>query len=213
MQASFWHDRWKLGQIGFHVDETNPLLVNHINKLNLTKGERIFLPLCGKTLDFAYLLSQGYRIVGVELSELAIKELFQELGLTPTISTIGQLKLYKANNIEVFVGDFFTLTAKTLGKIDAIYDRASLIALPLEMRHAYTNHLTNITHTMQQLLICIEYDQSIMNGPPFSISATEIKQHYDKHYVLECVESNDIEGGLKGKTAATESAWILKPQG
>lgn len=210
MEANFWHERWELGQIGFHEDEANPLLVNHIDKLNLDKGARIFLPLCGKSLDLAYLHNLGYRIVGVELSEIAIKELFQELDITPTISTIGDLKLYKANNIEIFVGDFFTLTAETLGKIDAIYDRAALIALPLEMRIAYKKHLTEITHTMQQLLICVEYDQSTMNGPPFSITVTEIQQHYDKLYAIECLESNDIKGGLKGKAAATESAWILK---
>jgi len=94
MEASFWHERWKLNQIGFHIDNTNPLLTNHIGKLNLSKNSRIFLPLCGKTLDIAYLLDQGFSVVGIELSEVAVTALFNELNVKPEIATINSLKIY-----------------------------------------------------------------------------------------------------------------------
>lgn len=212
MEASFWHERWELDQIGFHVNETNPLLINNIGKLGLDKGARLFLPLCGKTLDIAYLLEQGYKIVGVELSEIAIEELFKQLDLSPNISIVGDHKLFSATDIEIYVGDFFALTSDILGEIDAIYDRASLIALPLDMRKAYTKHLAKVTHNTQQLMVCIEYDQTVIQGPPFSISPAEVNQHYENIYDIKCVEIDDIAGGLKRKVEATESAWILKPK-
>ena len=210
MEASFWHERWKLNQIGFHIDNTNPLLTNHIGKLNLSKNSRIFLPLCGKTLDIAYLLDQGFSVVGIELSEVAVTALFNELNVKPEIATINSLKIYKAENINIFVGDFFDLNAELLGDIDAIYDRASLIALPVTMRQDYTKHLTKITQNTQQLLICLEYDQAAIQGPPFSISADEVKQHYDNIYSIQCAESNSISNGKLQNHNATENAWILK---
>ena len=210
MEASFWHERWKLNQIGFHIDNTNPLLTNHIGKLNLSKNSRIFLPLCGKTLDIAYLLDQGFSVVGIELSEVAVTALFNELNVKPEIATINSLKIYKAENINIFVGDFFDLNAELLGDIDAIYDRASLIALPVTMRQDYTKHLTKITQNTQQLLICLEYDQAAIKGPPFSISADEVKQHYENIYSIQCAESNSINNGKLQNHNATENAWILK---
>ncbi|MGZ8252407.1 MAG: thiopurine S-methyltransferase, partial [Methylophilaceae bacterium] len=71
MEASFWHNKWQRGEIAFHQSDANPLLVAHFEALNLPKGSRVFLPLCGKTLDIAWLLAGGYRVVGAELSEIA----------------------------------------------------------------------------------------------------------------------------------------------
>jgi len=213
MDTSFWHERWELGQIAFHEKMPNSLLVDHLDELQLDNEARVFLPLCGKTLDFSYFLNLGYQVVGIELSEIAIKELFQDLRLTPTISTIGELTLYQAKGIDIFVGDFFDLNPKIIGTVDAIYDRAALVALPFEIRKSYTQHLTEITLSAIQLLICFEYDQASMDGPPFSISPDEISQHYKDLYSINCVEKKDIIGGLKKKAEAQEVAWILNPLG
>ena len=210
MEASFWHDKWEKNQIGFHESETNPLLLKHFSRLNLKEGSRIFLPLCGKTRDVAWLLSEGYQVVGVELSEIAIEQLFQELGVTPEISKSGSLIHYQAANIDLFVGDFFEISPLILGHVDAVYDRAALIALPPETRAQYTSHLIKITENAPQLLICIEYDQSEMNGPPFSLVPSEIEQHYTAHYDLRLLESSKIDGGLKGKIEASQATWLLQ---
>lgn len=211
MEASFWHEKWASGRIGFHEKKVNPLLLNHVGKLNLDKGSRIFLPLCGKTLDISYLMSLAYHVVGIEFSEIAIQELFQELQLSPTITKTGEHSHYQADGIDIFVGDFFALDSKTIRQVDAVYDRASLVALPFKTRQSYTKHLIEITNTAPQLLVCLEYDQTVSNGPPFSISEDEIKNHYENLYSLECVESNSLIGDLKGKFDTIENTWVLKP--
>jgi len=211
MEASFWHNKWESNQIGFHESDTNPLLLKHFDELALNKGARVFLPLCGKTRDIAWLLSEGYRVAGAELSEIAIEQLFAELELTPSISkTDGSLVHYQAENLDIFVGDIFELTAQALGDIDAVFDRAALVALPPETRTRYSSHLVNITAGARQLLICFEYDQSVMNGPPFSIVASEVEQHYASKYKLRLLDSPNLEGGLKGKTEAIEAVWLLE---
>ena len=210
MDAKFWQQRWENDEIAFHESEGNPLLVKHFRELSLTSGSRIFLPLCGKTRDIAWLLSHGFPVVGAELVESAIEQLFTELNIQPTISSSGGLKLYSAANISVFVGDFFKITRDMLGPVDAIYDRAALVALPEAMRLQYSEHLINITNKAAQLLITFEYDQGLMDGPPFSISSKELDQHYKESYVLTLAASIDVPGGLKGKCAATENVWLLR---
>jgi len=211
MKASFWHDKWETNQIGFHESDTNPLLLKHIDKLALAAGDRLFLPLCGKTRDIAWLLSKGYRVAGAELSDIAVKQLFDELGVTPVVSTItSSITYYQAENLDLFVGDIFDLTAPILGDINAIFDRAALVALPPETRVRYASHLVTITANAPQLLICFEYDQSVMNGPPFSIVPSEVKQHYDAHYTLSLLDTPKLNGGLKGKTEAIQAVWLLQ---
>ena len=217
MKHDFWHNKWTKNEIGFHLPEANPLLVKHFKALNLkpdsntNNSPRIFLPLCGKTLDIAWLLSQGCRVTGAELSELAIEDLFKQLHLTPTITKLGEITHYSATNIDIFVGDIFKVTPAMLGKVDAVYDRAALVALPQDMRKAYTAHLMALTNKAPQLLICFEYDPTIHEGPPFSISADEVKQHYQTAYHLTLLASETMPDGLKGKYPATEQVWLLTP--
>jgi thiopurine S-methyltransferase len=210
MDTDFWLKRWQNNEIGFHQSETNPLLVAFFKDLRLDRDDRVFVPLCGKTLDIFWLLSRGYRVTGVELSELAIVQLFEELGVAPQVSDAGKHKLYSATNIDVFVGDFFELSADVLGPADAIYDRAALVALPEDMRKRYTKHLTAITDNAPQFLITFEYDQSQMDGPPFSVSDEEVKRLYEDRYNVTLARSIDVPGGLKGKCAASENAWLLR---
>lgn len=210
MQADFWHQRWEKGEIGFHEKDINPLLIAHFAKLGLEPGQRVFVPLCGKTHDISWLLAQGYNVVGAELSEQAIKVLFDSLNIAATVSSQAGLLLYQSANIDIFVGDIFTLNTQQLGQIDGVYDRAALVALPAPMRRQYSQHLRVITQTAPQLLISFDYNQSLMDGPPFSVNEDEVRQHYGQHYDLECIYNQTLAGGLKGKVAALQQVWLLK---
>lgn len=210
MDANFWHERWANNEIGFHQSEANPLLVENFNALSLPVGSRIFLPLCGKTLDIGWLLGQGYRIAGAELSELAVGQLFSELSITPKITERGPIKHYRADTIDIFAGDIFELPDNLLGPVDAVYDRAALVALPETLRQQYTTHLTAITQQAPQLLICFEYDQSQLSGPPFSISAEEVRRHYAAIYQLSLVKSVELAGEFKGLHGVKEHVWLLQ---
>ncbi len=215
MELEFWHAKWEKGEIGFHQPEVNSLLATYLDTIELDSNSRIFVPLCGKTLDISWLLSQGYRVVGAELNALAIEQLFDELAIKPTIASIGiastgKIKHYVSDRLEVFVGDIFDLSQKMLGGVDLVYDRAALVALPLGMRKDYTAHLISISQQAPQLLVCFEYDQAVMEGPPFSIKRKEVEQHYQSNYQLTLLASEQMPEKLKDKVAAQETIWHLK---
>ncbi len=210
MEAAFWHQKWEKNDIGFHREEANPLLVDHLNALNLPEGSRVFLPLCGKTRDIAWLLSQGHRVVGAELSALAVTQLFEELEIAPEIVDTGAMIHYRSEALDLFVGDIFDLEPEHLGAIDAIYDRAALVALSEALRLHYSAHLTRITLAAPQLLITYAYDQTVIEGPPFSVSHEEVLQHYGSHYIPVLLCTLEVPGGMKGMCAAKEHLWLLK---
>ena len=210
MEADFWHRKWETNEIGFHEGAPNALLVKYFGELGLAPGSRVFVPLCGKTRDLAWLLAEGYRVVGVELSELAVRQWFDESGVTAEVSQQGPLKCYSAPGVDIFVGDIFELSREVLGAVDAVYDRAALVALPRDVRERYVRHLRAITRDAPQLLICFEYDQTLMEGPPFSISDEEVRQHYGDACEPGLRERKEVAGGLKGVCAARENVWVLK---
>ncbi len=210
MDAEFWHRKWALNEIGFHESTPNPLLVTHFPALSLAQGSRLFLPLCGKSLDIHWLLARGYRVCGVELSQRAVEQLFAELALVPAIAAIGAMTRYSAPNIDIFAGDIFNLTRSDLGPVDAIYDRAALIALPEAARTRYAAHLADITAKAPQLLVTLDHDQSQIAGPPFSVNRAEIGRHYARDYEIAQLAGADVPGGLKGKVPASETVWLLR---
>ncbi|MCR9131493.1 MAG: thiopurine S-methyltransferase [bacterium] len=210
MEYSYWLDRWKNRQIGFDQPSPNQLLLSHFNKLKLERDDTVFVPLTGKSVDVAWLLGQGLNVIGNELSESATIELFAMLEITPTISEWDSGKVYSSDSLSVFVGDFFELATDEIGSINAVYDRAALVALPEEMRFRYTHHLIEITKAAPQLLIVFDYDQELVPGPPFSISGKEILEQYSAEYSISRVAQKEVPGGIKGMAPAQECAWLLE---
>jgi len=210
MEPEFWHERWGANDIGFHEGAPNALLVAHFNTLALEKGSRVFVPLCGKTRDIHWLLGEGYRIAGAELSELAVTQLFEELGREPVVEVRGALRHYAAENVDIFAGDLFALTPEMLGKVDAVYDRAALVALPEVMRLQYRQHLESLCGTARQLLVTLEYKEGLIPGPPFSVTEAEVHAHYSATYAIHALESRYALDGLKGQYPVTERVWHLQ---
>ncbi len=209
MEKEFWHDKWQKNEIAFHENKPNSFLEKNIDRLVNNSNRRIFVPLCGKTLDISWLLSNGYSVVGCELNQSAIDQLFSELGTIPRITRVDNFIHYSAENIDIFVGDVFELSYDLLGEVNGVYDRAALVALPIEMRRRYTKKIVEVTKAAPQLLIVFEYDQSLIDGPPFSITREEIKAHYREAYSINLIEKITAEGGIRGECPGLECGWLL----
>lgn len=198
MQHAFWHEKWQNNQIGFHLPEVNKLLLKYWPALELNAGT-VLVPLCGKSLDLVWLRAQGHQVVGIELSEIALDALaasFASAGFAlhkETLSEPGLSARYCGAGVTLYAGDFFALTADIIGAVDAIYDRAALVALPAEMRQGYSKHLQAISQQAPMLLLSFDYEQSLMAGPPFAVGAGEIHAHYQPYYErLELLEVRDV---------------------
>jgi len=139
-----WLQSWRDKQTDFHQKAANQLLVKFWPRLNLLPGSRIFVPLCGKSLDMIWLAKQGHEVVGIELSPVAVRSFFKENRLKPVKRRMGKLTLWRHGKISIFCGDYFSLKKADLGIIDTIYDRAALTALPETIRQLYVDHLAII---------------------------------------------------------------------
>jgi thiopurine S-methyltransferase len=210
MEADFWHEKWKQSEQGFHQSEPNALMVEYFSALGLAPGARVFVPLCGATIDIKWLLDQGHRIAGAELSETAIEQLFALLQLDPEIDRSGPLIRYSAENIDIWVGDIFDLTGDALGPVDASYDRAAVVALPDGMRERYVAHVAEITGRAPQIAITFDYDQAKMAGPPFAVPAGHVERLYTGLYEFRALERRVVQGKLKGQVEAMEIIWLLR---
>ena len=193
MEKDFWRARWRHNQIGFHLAAVNPRLLAHHEVLATATGTRVLVPLCGKSLDLIWLAARGFDVVGVELSELAVRDFFDEQSLTPTIEADGALTCYRAGNLTVYCGDFFELSRQQLGEVAAFYDRAALVALPERLRVAYVAHLTKLLPTAAVgLLISFEYPPDQKGGPPFPVDEPALRPLYEPAFTLEQLASYDI---------------------
>ena len=191
MEHEFWLEKWQKKEIGFHRDDYNPHLRENFPRLRLSHGSHILVPLCGKSLDLLWLWEQGYKVTGVELSPLAVLGFFQDCHLEYTISQAGDMPKYiaKDGQLTIIQGDFFQLNESALDPIDAIYDRAAMIALPQPMRREYLNKLKQImSKNGQMLAITLEYEQEYVDGPPFSVSETEIRTHFSPDFMVELIK-------------------------
>lgn len=202
-----WIERWQEGRIGWHKAEANASL----KKFWRVTDRDVLVPLCGKSVDLKWLADQGNRVVGVELSEIAIRAFFDEQGLEYTVIE-GELPIFQATDaaIAIYRGDYFDLHHV---RCNAHYDRGALIALPAEVRTAYAAHTNSLlTADVEQLVITLDYDDAVAVGPPFSVSDEEVCSYWPG---LVCVDQRDdiddappkfIKAGL---TSMLEKAWRL----
>lgn len=193
MKNEFWLERWEREETGFHQDEINPYLCQYWQDLHAAHGGEVFVPLCGKSRDMLWLRKQGHRVLGVELSAIAVQAFFRENGLIPQRATSGKFDCYEADGIRILCGDFFDLGKDDLAQVSSVYDRASLIALPPEMRERYVRHLAGIlTPATKILLITFDYPQPEMPGPPFAVTAGEVEALYQGRAGVRLLAQLDV---------------------
>ena len=221
MESKFWQQRWQEGRIGFHKSDVNPELIKYFSNIALPVGSQVLVPLCGKSIDMVWLACAGYDVVGIELVESAVQAFFAEQNITPTITELtstadkSTLKRYEGQlagqTITLWAADIFALSTIDIGDIDAVYDRAALIALPANMRADYSRHIVKLSNNAPQLLITLNYDQSKKDGPPFSITQQQLHQYYSADYKIVELASKSSTLNATSEILVTEHVWLLKP--
>lgn len=216
MDPEFWHERWSRDEIGFHQHDFNTHMQTFIGHLDLRPGAHIFVPLCGKSRDLVWLLQQGYRVSGVEISLRAVTDFFVENQLVPRVTEIPGGQLFQAPGLDLFCADFFGPGLAGMAAVDAVYDRAALVALPPEMRVAYVHHLLeSIRPGVRTLLVTLDYPQHEMRGPPFAVTLGEVESLYADTCLIERLHSEDCLAReprfrKKGLSRLTEHVLLLE---
>ncbi|MFK8016721.1 MAG: thiopurine S-methyltransferase [Gammaproteobacteria bacterium] len=210
MEHEFWHERWRLNQIGFHEPEAHPMLARHWSRLSASGEGDVLVPLCGKSVDMHWLARQGHSVVGSELSEVAVRDFFAELEIAP--SRHGILQRFQHGRYRLWCGDFFELTAQHEPPLSLAYDRAALIALPATLRQRYAAHLLSLLAPgASVLLITLQHDHPDLNGPPFCVTHDEIDRLFSDACRIEHLEQSAAT--VKGRFDVQETASWLRKRG
>lgn len=219
MEPDFWHQRWRDNQIGFHQQRPTPLLVEHWPSLGVANDARVFVPLAGKSLDLLWFAARGLRVLGVELSQIAVEAFFAEHGLAPEISESRYGRHYRSGPVELICGDVFALDEAALAGCDAVFDRAALIALPPDLRRRYVRELYGrLPVGCRGLLITLEYPQREKAGPPFSVTEDEVHALYARDWSVGRLARRDILAQQpsfidEGVTALSTAVYRLDRKG
>lgn len=199
MKHEFWQEKWEANELGFHQEEIHPLLKRYWPQLSLTKNSRVLVPLCGKSNDLLWLEQSGHQVLGAELSQIAVEAFFSENNLLAEQSEEMAFKRYCSGNIELLCGDFFTVDHDLIGDIEAIFDRAALVALPEKMRCDYANKIREVTKSgVQILLVTVSYETSEINPPPFTVTEEEVRRLYQDWCDIKVLGETEAE--LKNRT-------------
>jgi thiopurine S-methyltransferase len=218
MEPEDWHQRWESNQIGFHESQVNAYLARHYALLGLARGQTVFVPLCGKSLDLRWLADQGAHVLGVEWSPIAVESFFAEQGLTPRTRKDRAFTVSESGPIRLLCGDYFALAPADLAGVQAVYDRAALIALPPERRAEYVAHLDRLLPGARRtLLVTLEYPQEQMQGPPFSVAEREVQMLF-AGASIERLGTQDVLADTprfreKGLTRLLECAYRIEHVG
>lgn len=217
MDHDFWHQRWLKGETGWHQDDINPHLQAYWPPPGVEAGARVLVPLCGKSRDLLWLLGEGYRVLGIEISALGVEAFFSENGLTPAISPEPPFTRYRIDELEILCGDFFDLRPEQVADVTALFDRAALIALPTALRTRYARHLhVLLPPAVSGLLVSLDYDQAERAGPPFAVTDQEIRALFAERFrltefaVLDLFATNP-RYRAQGLTRMLERVYGLRP--
>ncbi|CAN1723674.1 Thiopurine S-methyltransferase [Hyphomicrobium sp. 1Nfss2.1] len=218
MDPKFWRERWNNQEIGFHQSDYEPALNKYWSRLALAPRAKVFVPLCGKSLDMVWLAEHGFQVIGAELSERAVDDFFAERGVEPEVRREGAFVVKSSGAYEIWCGDFFELPRSAVEDVAGIYDRAALIALPAEMQRRYVGKMLELFQgKAPMLLITLDYDQSLMSGPPFATPRQTVVDLYSDHYdLVELVSKDVLESNPRfkerGLNALTGAAFLLQPK-
>ena len=201
-----WLERWKIGRTGWHEPQGNRNLREHWT----LSDRRVLVPMCGKSPDLLWIEAQGNEVVGVELSDIAVRGFFEENELDCE-AVAGALPGYRAleRNITLYCGDFFDFTAEPF---DAHYDRGALVALTADLRTRYARHtMSLLADEAHQFVITVEYDQAVCDGPPFSVGPEEVLSHWPglrRHASVEDIDNAPPKFLDQGLQSMHEVIWV-----
>ena len=208
-----WESRWQEDRIGFHLKEVNPYLIRFSDQLLDQNSDKIFVPLCGKTLDLCWLTTKTKKVIGVELVNKAVLDFFAENNIDYLLQQDETLQKFSSKSIDIYLSDFFDLNPKQTSLFKAIYDRASIVAIEEPKRREYVDHLISFLDPSGRiLLITLEYNQNQMEGPPYNVPIEEIESLFAPLCSLKLLETCEILDDRfrsKGLTRLLEHVFLI----
>ena len=246
-----WAKGWNSGRYsvpgqGFHQADVHPYLAKHFSLLQLNPNDDIFqqqrvlIPLCGKTVDMIYFArDKKISAIGLEGIPRAINEFDEIVNCSKEkdkaiLHKDAQHHWKPSGNgfIGIVEGDALNFKVDDKGAVDAIWDRAALIALSPEDRAAYVSMLNQslkaggrvlLTVVEHDMMMSPKEDESSNNnnlipyGPPYSFTSEDVRSLYiqfDFTFLEELEREDKLENETrwkeKGATIFQEVCYLFE---
>lgn len=206
-----WKNRWHQGKIGWHRSKVNGDLEKYFESHLLPQDNnaapsRVLVPLAGKTIDMSFLANHRRvsQVIGVEGIRKALQEFAAEnpdLQLmedsSPPPEGPYHFRAWTGKSILLLQGDFFELDSNALGgeQVDAIWDRAALVAIDPTLREKYVDTLRKVLRRPGGRILLntyVKYSGDMNKGPPFSIDEDEVRRLFEGLPWVQSVELLEV---------------------
>ncbi|XP_039265959.2 thiopurine S-methyltransferase-like [Styela clava] len=215
-----WKKFWNSAPvIPFQLNEFNPELLKREKMLFPIpdKKYRVLFPLCGKSYDMKWVADKGHTVIGVDCSEKALTDFFNEHGMTFVVKNDGSFKILQSTtagcNIMLYVGDFFNLPSASFEKCDAVFDYGSVIAIKPEERRKYADVINKkTTRDVNYLLCAFDFNGYMDPKPPtYANSPVMVVDAFGDIFNIKPILDVDRERYLRGvpKPVAREHYYYL----
>lgn len=191
MEKDFWLERWESNKIGFHQGDFNVYLTKYWDTFIRNTGD-VLVPLCGKSKDMIYLAKCGHKVIGVELSKIAVEAFFKENNIDYDIINEDEFEIFRSEGISIYCGDILNMTMESLRNIKYIYDRASMVALPVSIREKYITLIESKISQADIFIQTVSFDDSKL-GPPFSLDQKWVETNFKTNYIIHQLETERFE--------------------
>lgn len=204
MDKTYWEDVWRNDDLGFHQPQVNKHLQRFWQRLQLTPASRVFVPLCGKSLDMDWLLSEGHEVIGADIAQEAQDQFLVTHQEPVRYTEENKLKLAWQGRLLFIAGDILHMEPEMLRSVDAVYDRAALIALPHAVRQNYALFLAHCLKPGAKMLLITRQAPKEQLTPPFNVSAAEVDKLYSSNFRIEQLLTEERQDGV------IEEVFLLK---
>ncbi|CAG0883940.1 unnamed protein product [Darwinula stevensoni] len=212
-----WTDKWEANDLGWQEKNVNPRLLQHVE--TLTQGKKpcqIYLPLCGKAPELKWFYDLGHNVVGVEGAEKGIREFFEENNLLFDVSTDESgIPCYKSKDgrMKIFKSDIFKIPIEKLGRIEAVWDRGSFVAIWKEDREEYVSHMSKLLSSGSKIFMeYIYYNEDLteFRGAPRSVSTEELRKLFGAAFKVEDpLHVEDWANHERAKRWKVQDLWVM----
>eukprot|EP00092_Neocalanus_flemingeri_P034325 GFUD01037332.1.p1 GENE.GFUD01037332.1~~GFUD01037332.1.p1 ORF type:complete len:232 (+),score=79.13 GFUD01037332.1:52-747(+) len=185
---------WDVDSIPWHMPSTNPILEKHWSSVTGGRtGLRVFFPLCGASVDLAWLYRQNHTVVGVEGVRKAADKLFAEADVEYSVTRVTEVEGWKYQSLDlrltVFVADFFKITPDIVGAFDAVFDRGSLEAMQVSDRAEYISTMKPLLgESFIYLLSGFDYQPGMKDSPPRPLPPAVVEQLFGTFSSIELLD-------------------------
>ncbi|XP_060084615.1 probable thiopurine S-methyltransferase isoform X2 [Ylistrum balloti] len=179
-QIQGWLNNWESDCTPWHMTDVHEGLARYyqmlVNKTSV--HNKIFIPLCGKSVDIKWLADRGNEVVGVEASETGLMEFFVEQNVKYSVESAPSVdgKLFRShdNKIRLYCCDIFHFTSDVESGFSGVWDRGSIEALEPEDRKKYIDLMKTLIGPETGYLTEI-VERDLGKGPPFCITVDELR--------------------------------------